>query len=92
MSFLTRARPLTTRVIAPSTYYRSFSTTVAYQRGPVDAAKDTAKAADRKAADAAIKGIETGGTWANPEESGLQSLLANLIVFFFAFQRKLRKR
>jgi hypothetical protein len=64
MSFLTRTLPLTTRAtIAPSFQaYRCFSTTLRAQKGPVEATKDTLKKADRSVSDAAVKGIEKGGT------------------------------
>ncbi|EED19444.1 LEA domain protein [Talaromyces stipitatus ATCC 10500] len=63
MSFLTRVAP--TRFAVTSTSfqaYRSFSTTLATQRGPVEATKDVLKKADRTVSDAAVKGIETGET------------------------------
>jgi len=41
--------------------YRSFSTTLATQKGPVEATKDVLKKADRTVSNAAVKGIETGG-------------------------------
>jgi hypothetical protein len=70
MSFLTRTAPFTTArattiVAAPSSVlaYRSFSTTLAAQRGPVETTKDTIKKVDRTVANAAVKGIETGGTY-----------------------------
>ena len=39
---------------------RSISTTARLEKGPVDATKDTLKAADRVVSDAAVKGIELG--------------------------------
>jgi hypothetical protein len=70
MSFLTRTVPLTTAratgtIIAPSSVLanRSFSTTRVAQKGPVEATKDTIKKVDRTVANAAVKGIETGGTY-----------------------------
>ncbi|PYH45434.1 uncharacterized protein BP01DRAFT_40713 [Aspergillus saccharolyticus JOP 1030-1] len=39
---------------------RALSSTACLNKGPVDAAKDTLKAADRTISDAAVKGIEVG--------------------------------
>ena len=64
MSFLLRqaAAPLrTVRVAAPSTAAR-LSTSIKVQKSAVDSAKDVLKKVDRTASDAAVKGIETGGT------------------------------
>ena len=40
---------------------RPISSTASLQKGPVDATKDTLKAADRTVSDAAVKGINMGG-------------------------------
>ncbi|KAL6235578.1 hypothetical protein BDW75DRAFT_209131 [Aspergillus navahoensis] len=68
MSFLARA----TRTHAASrlslitpTSSRLLSTTAIRSSGPIDATKSTLKKADRKVADAAVKGIETGEAAAN---------------------------
>lgn len=53
-----RSRMITT---APaSVTLRSLSTTARLEKGPVDATKDTLKAADRVVSDAAVKGIDLG--------------------------------
>lgn len=59
MSFLTRVVPAQSAVAGQA--YRSFSTTLITQKGPIEAAKDVLKKADRAVSDAAVKGIETGG-------------------------------
>lgn len=41
---------------------RLFSTSPIVRKSPVETVKDAAKAVDRKVSDAAVKGIETGGT------------------------------
>lgn len=41
---------------------RLFSTTPVARKGPVETIKDAAKAVDRTISDAAVKGIEKGGT------------------------------
>lgn len=47
--------------VAPtSVSLRSISTTARLEKGPVDATKDTLKAADRVVSDAAVKGIDLG--------------------------------
>lgn len=61
MALITRVVPAKAFTAASFQAYRSFSTTLIAQRGPVDAAKDTLKKADRTLSDAAVKGIETGG-------------------------------
>lgn len=49
---------------APSSVaLRSISSTVRLEKGPVDATKDTLKAADRVVSDAAVKGIDLGRTF-----------------------------
>ena len=55
---------LRTRVAVPTTRYqaiRSISATASYNKGAVDATKDTLKKADRTLSDAAVKGINKGG-------------------------------
>jgi hypothetical protein len=63
----TRFAPLLrTRVAAPSPAYqaiRSISATASYNKGPVAAAKETLKKADRTVSDVAVKGINKGGTF-----------------------------
>lgn len=49
--------PTAPRLVA----FRSISSTPNYQKGPVDAAKDTLKKADEVASKAALKGIDQGG-------------------------------
>lgn len=64
MSFARFAPLLRTRVAAPTTGYqaiRSISATASYNKGAVDATKDTLKKADRTVSDAAVKGINKGG-------------------------------
>lgn len=52
---------------APSSVIvRSISSTVRLEKGPVDATKDTLKAADRVVSDAAVKGIDLGRTFILP--------------------------
>jgi hypothetical protein len=41
--------------------FRSISSTPSYQKGPVDAAKDTLKKADDIVSKVAVKGIDKGG-------------------------------
>lgn len=48
---------------------RSISSTVRLEKGPVDAAKDTLKQADRVVSDAAIKGIDLGSMFRPPQNS-----------------------
>ncbi|GAM39713.1 LEA domain protein [Talaromyces pinophilus] len=63
MAFVTRVVPARSLMTGASFQaYRSFSTTLATQRGPVEAAKDVLKKADRTVSNAAVKGIETGET------------------------------
>ncbi|KAJ5211650.1 uncharacterized protein N7498_003296 [Penicillium cinerascens] len=50
------AMPIAPRLVA----FRSISSTPSYQKGPVDAAKDTLKKADELASKAALKGIDEG--------------------------------
>jgi hypothetical protein len=55
---------LRTRVVAPTPGFqaiRSISATASYNKGPIDATKDTLKKADRTVSDAAVKGINQGG-------------------------------
>ena len=49
------------RATACSASVRPFSASVATRKSVTDAAKDAAKKVDRTVADAAVKGIETGG-------------------------------
>jgi hypothetical protein len=53
--------------------FRSISSTPIYQKSPVNAAKDTLKKVDDVASDAALKGINQGGTF-NPWETGSNPL------------------
>lgn len=41
---------------------RLFSTSTRYYKGPIETAKDAAKTVDRTVSDAAVAGIEAGGT------------------------------
>ncbi|OKL63385.1 hypothetical protein UA08_01516 [Talaromyces atroroseus] len=61
MVFATRVVPRRA-IITPTSFqaYRPFSTTLAAQRGPVEATKDVLKKADKTVSGAAVKGIETG--------------------------------
>lgn len=66
MMSATRFAPLLrTRVVTQSTpayqAIRSISATASYNKGPIDATKDTLKKADRTVSDAAVKGINKGG-------------------------------
>ena len=73
MSSLTRFTPLiaqarsaAVRTYAPAVsrspaWARTISSTPEKDMGPVEAAKDTLKKADRKISDAAVKGIDKGG-------------------------------
>ncbi|KAJ5293874.1 hypothetical protein PENANT_c002G08230 [Penicillium antarcticum] len=60
----TRFAPLLrTRVVARTPGFqaiRSISATASYNKGPIDATKDTLKKADRTVSDAAVKGIDQG--------------------------------
>ncbi|KAJ5749090.1 uncharacterized protein N7511_010786 [Penicillium nucicola] len=60
----TRFAPLLrTRVLAPVPRFqaiRSISATASYNKGAIDATKDTLKKADRTVSDAAVKGIDQG--------------------------------
>ena len=58
MSFLA----LTTLRTVRAAPVARFSTTAIAQKSPVDAAKDTLKKVDRTVSDAAVSGIEAGGT------------------------------
>jgi hypothetical protein len=52
---------LRTRVVAPTPGFqaiRSISATASYNKGPIDATRDTLKKADRTVSDAAVKGIK----------------------------------
>ncbi|OAL74225.1 hypothetical protein A7D00_2257 [Trichophyton violaceum] len=68
MSFVIRAAVANSRFIKPSTVFNRrtqlnrafFSTSPQHQKGPIEATKDTLKAADRLVSDAAVKGIEKG--------------------------------
>jgi hypothetical protein len=72
MSFLTRVSPLTSKLASSVTRtttpafsvpaFRFVSSTSKKDKGVADATKDTLKKADRAASDAALRGIETGGT------------------------------
>ena len=73
MSFITRVTPLTSRLATASVgrtttpaltvvASRSLSCTTKKEKGPVEATKDTLKKAERSASNAALKGLETGGT------------------------------
>lgn len=80
MSFITRVSPLTSRLAMASVgrtttpaltvvASRSLSSTAKKEKGPVEATKDTLKKAERGASNAALKGLETGGTstdWKHP--------------------------
>lgn len=69
MPFVTRAvaaysRSITTPVLFTGRTQLTrafFSTSPCHQKGPIQATKDTLKAADRLVSDAAVKGIEKGG-------------------------------
>jgi hypothetical protein len=63
MSFLISRVPVVARRVNPAAIAR-FSTSPYYQKGPVEAGKETLKKVDRTVSDAAVKGIETGGTLA----------------------------
>ncbi|CAI7677133.1 hypothetical protein N7533_006764 [Penicillium manginii] len=61
----TRFIPVIKSRVAPSiaprvTTIRSISSTASYQKGPIDATKDTLKQADRIVSDATVKGIDKG--------------------------------
>lgn len=45
---------------------RSISSTANYQKGPIDATKDTLKKADEVVSNAAVKGIDKGGMFPYP--------------------------
>ncbi|EGD90488.2 hypothetical protein H113_01951 [Trichophyton rubrum MR1459] len=70
MSFVIRDAVANSRFIKPSTVFNRrtqlnrafFSTSPQHQKGPIEATKDTLKAADRLVSDAAVKGIEKGGS------------------------------
>ena len=66
MSFVLRARAVSSRLATPafSSSVARFSTTSRSLKGPVETVKETAKKVDRTVADAAVKGIETGRTFA----------------------------
>ena len=55
--------PVAARTAAYSGSVRTFSASVAARKSVTDAAKDAAKKVDRTVADAAVKGIETGGVY-----------------------------
>lgn len=62
MSFLARVNTVHATASALSvTAVRSMSLTARLNRGPVGAARDTLRKADRTVAGAAVKGIEKGG-------------------------------
>ncbi|EPS29836.1 hypothetical protein POX_b03141 [Penicillium oxalicum] len=58
--FVPAVRARMTTMAPTSITMRSISSTVRLEKGPVDAAKDTLKQADRVVSDAAIKGIDLG--------------------------------
>jgi len=60
MALISRTIPSKAINAASFQAYRSFSTTLVAQRGPVEATKDVLKKADRTVSDAAVKGIDTG--------------------------------
>jgi hypothetical protein len=60
-----RSRVATTAAPASVTL-RSITTTARLEKGPVDATKDTLKAADRVVSDAAVKGIDLGRMFIPP--------------------------
>ncbi|PYI33064.1 hypothetical protein BP00DRAFT_424446 [Aspergillus indologenus CBS 114.80] len=71
MSFIARIAPVARtasaalKPTAPSISIgatRALSSSACLNKGPVESAKDTLKAADRTVSDAAVKGIEVGGT------------------------------
>ncbi|KAJ5103672.1 hypothetical protein N7532_004201 [Penicillium argentinense] len=51
---------VTSSVAASTIGIRSISSTASYQKGPIDATKDTLKKADRVVSDAAVGGINKG--------------------------------
>ena len=61
LALRTGLRAPTARTTACSASVRTFSASVAARKSVTDAAKDAAKKVDRTVADAAVKGIETGG-------------------------------
>jgi len=48
-----------------NTHVRLLSTTTRLSKGPVEVAKDAVKTVDRTVSDAAVAGIEAGGTCPN---------------------------
>jgi hypothetical protein len=69
---------------------RSISTTARLEKGPVDATKDTLKAADRVVSDAAVKGIDLGRTFIPPLNQNTEDSDANLQ--FLPTQARLARR
>lgn len=68
MSLVTRIGPVSARVSVNTTApvlsvarTRFLSSTVSYQKGPIETTKETLKKIDRTISNAAVKGIETGG-------------------------------
>ena len=48
--------------LARNAHVRLLSTTTRLQKGPIEVAKDAVKTVDRTVSDAAVAGIEAGGT------------------------------
>lgn len=61
MSFLTRATPILRQAAIVRSSPRLFSTTIVYQKGPVEQGKDALKAVDRTVSDTIVAGIDKGG-------------------------------
>jgi hypothetical protein len=57
---------------------RLFGTSARLQKTPIEMGKDALKKVDRVVSDAAVKGIETGGTSTNP--ASRERLLRRLVV------------
>jgi hypothetical protein len=74
MSFLYKATPVlrtTVRTSAVRSSPRLFSTTVTQHKSATDAVKDGLKTVDRAVSDAAVAGIDKGGTICDSRAYGL---------------------
>jgi hypothetical protein len=75
---------VTSSLAASTIGIRSISSTASYQKGPIDATKDTLKKADRAVSDAAVGGINKGGMYIlglNNEEPSKPNSDTNVYIF-----------
>lgn len=68
---------MATLAVPRSVAIRSLSSTARADKSAVDATKDTLKKADRTFSEAAVKGINKGGTWITRYSDHLRRLHVN---------------